>query len=611
MCGIAGIAAKRAIENKSRVKKMTDSLAHRGPDGEGVFAFESCALGHRRLSIVDLSTGDQPMFSADGKLGIVFNGEIYGYKEIKAKEFPNYNFRTTSDTELILALYEKYGEKTPEHLPGIFSFALWDERNQKLFCARDRFGEKPFYYAIGENGEFLFASEIKAIISSGIFSPKLDRAALAQYLQRLYVGPNYTIYKNVSVLPPAHALVFKNERVEVRRYWGFPDVNPNTTFEEALPKFKELFENSVKNQLVADVPVGAFLSGGLDSSTVVAVASKYKKNLKTFSFAFRDSINELPFAREIAKKYSTDHTELFDDGEPLGSLLLKMSEVYDEPFSDSSNIPTYLLSKLASEHAKVVLTGDGGDELLGGYGGYRPLSQMSNGAKGILWRNKLVWLMGRVIAKSNLPQKNYLLHRHLGAEYAHKFNSVLEAHLAQGKVFNSSQLKELGFEEELIPKYKPSWELTKSLDDALRADLETYMPGDILVKTDRASMASGLELRAPFLDVEFASFCISLPHSLKVNRGEEKYILRRAFEQTWTDSIKKRNKQGFGAPITKWLKDDSIAKLRREYLGDRTKKIFKLLPFEAVQKLSARNNYQTWNLLSLALWAESHEFEYE
>lgn len=611
MCGIVGIVVRNAKNQEVSVKSMASSIAHRGPDGEGIHIFENCALGHRRLSIVDLSTGSQPMFSSDGKVGLVFNGEIYGYKEIKEKEFKNYKFRTTSDTELILAMYEKHGEDLASHLPGIFSFALWDENKQSLFCARDRFGEKPFFYATGKSGEFIFASEIKAILSSGLVIPRLRKASVAHYLSKLYVDPRHTIYENIFVLLPAHSLTFKDGNIKTSRYWSFPGIKADVSAEEATPEFRRLFEKAVEKQLVADVPVGAFLSGGLDSSTVVAVASKFKKDLKTFSFAFRDSINELSFAGEIAKKYSTNHTELFDDGESLGDLLLEMSRIYDEPFGDSSNIPTYLISKLASKYTKVVLTGDGGDELLGGYGWYGPLLNMAERGSEAIWRNRLIWFLGKIIAKFNLPNKNYLLHRHLGAEYTSKYGSVLAAHLNQNSVFNTEELRELGLDDTDTQDYKPSWKASGKLDDALQADLETYMPGDILVKTDRASMANGLELRAPFLDMDFASFCISLPYSLKINNGEEKHILRKSFEDSWTDSIKKRSKQGFGAPVGKWLKEESVTKLRNEYLGDPTKKIFKILPFEVVERFSAKDNYKTWALLVLAIWAEKWNFDYD
>jgi len=305
MCGIAGIIKKDSQKYKPQLKKMTDSLSHRGPDAEGFYFFKDCGLGHRRLSIIDLKTGDQPMLSYNGQAGVVFNGEIYGYQEIK-KNLSNYSFQTTSDTEVILALYEKYGENFVKHLPGMFAFALWDDKNKKLICARDRFGEKPLYYALGKNGEFIFASEIKAILASDLIKPKLNKKSLIHYLKRLYVHPYSAIYENIYVLPPAHFLIYQNKKIKINRYWQMPELNYQITFDEAIEKFKKLLFEAVKKQLVTDVPVGAFLSGGLDSSTIVAIASQYKKNLNTFSFGFGEWINELPYALEIARKYKTN-----------------------------------------------------------------------------------------------------------------------------------------------------------------------------------------------------------------------------------------------------------------------------------------------------------------
>lgn len=611
MCGIFGIVSKNA-ERKidlMAVKKMSNCLAHRGPDGEGVHSFGQCVLGHRRLSIVDLSTGDQPMFSAGGKLGIVFNGEIFGYKALRDK-LVDYSFKTVSDTEVILALYERYGEKMMSQLPGQFAFAIWDDRHKRLFCARDRFGEKPFYYAIGNNGEFIFASEMKAILETGLVAPRIRKQSVVHFLQRLYIDPHHTIYENIFTLPPANLLVLEGGRLRLERYWNFPEINEKIALNDAIPEFKRLFYKAVEDQLVADVPVGAFLSGGLDSSTVVAVASEFKKNLKTFSFGFRDSINELPYADAVAKKYGTDHTELWDDGESLGELLLKMGDIYDEPFADSSNIPTYLLSKLAKKYTTVALTGDGGDELLGGYGGYELFVQMKNGKNPKILGNQAIYLLARVLAKFPGFGRN-ILYRSLGARYASEFGSIIKAREEQDKVFSDKDVLGLGLGKITGDGYAPEWRQNDSVDDAMRMDLEMYMPGDILTKTDRAAMANGLELRAPFLDVEFASFCISLPGRLKIHEDSDKYILRKALGGLWPDSIRSRRKQGFGAPVRKWLGDPSIDSLIRRYLGDKNKKVFEILPYGATQKFVDKRNYQTWALLVLAIWAEKWNFKYE
>lgn len=607
MCGIAGIIKEDSQKYKSQLKKMTDLLSHRGPDDEGFYFFNECGLGHRRLSIIDLKTGHQPMLSSNKKSAVVFNGELYGYKEIK-KSFSGYKFRTNSDTEVILALYDKYGDNFLERLPGMFAFALWDNKKKKLIAGRDRFGEKPFYYAFGKNGEFIFASEIKSILASGLIKPVLDLEAVSCYLKHLYIYPTRTIYKNIYILPAAHQLIYKKDKLEIKRYWNLPSVNNDIKIDEAIPVFKKLLNQAVERQLVADVPIGAFLSGGLDSSTIVAIASQYKKNLRTFSFAFRDSINETSYAREIAKKYGTDHIELFDDNEDLGELLLKMQEIYDEPFGDSSNIPTYLISKLARKYTKVVLTGDGGDEIFGGYGWYKPFLYI-NEKNNKFWRSELVCFIAR--AARRLSGENLLFQKVLGARFKKHFSSTVDAHLSgQDIVLGDDDLKNIGLKP-INEKnfYKPSWQENNDLNDIFRCDLENYIVGDILVKTDRASMANGLELRAPFLDIDFASFCISLPYQLKVSKDSDKIILRKAIADLWTPSIRKRSKQGFGAPLDKWLNNKSLIKLKRDYLQNKKRKIFKTISFDAIQPLIVKNNYKTWALLVLSLWLEKHNFD--
>ncbi|MEP7170725.1 MAG: asparagine synthase (glutamine-hydrolyzing), partial [Bacteroidota bacterium] len=314
MCGIAGIVSNNSHSFANHLSRMMDRIKHRGPDGEGVFFYDTCALGHRRLSIVDLATGNQPMLSPSGKRAIIFNGEIYGYKEIKnsLKEYP---FITTSDTEVMLALYDKYGNGFLKYLPGMFAFAIWNDEKKELFCARDRFGEKPFYYATSARNEFVFASEIKAILASGLIQPVLDRSALKHFLKHLYVHPYQTIFKNIFTLPPAHSLLLKDGKIFVEKYWNLPDTNEKINLNEAEERFRNLFSTAVEKQLVADVPVGAFLSGGIDSSSIVGFAGEKKRGIHTFSFGFEEGVNELPFAKIIAEKFQTHHTELEDKHE--------------------------------------------------------------------------------------------------------------------------------------------------------------------------------------------------------------------------------------------------------------------------------------------------------
>ena len=601
MCGIAGIIAPRAEQYREELDRMLDSLGHRGPDDSGSHFFKGCALGHRRLSIVDLVTGRQPMVSAGA--GITFNGEIYGYKEIRAA-LTDYAFTTASDTEVILALYHRYGNEFLSRLPGMFAFAIWDDARRKLFCARDRFGEKPFYYAWGPNGEFLFASEIKALLASRLVSPVLNLEAVSHYIKYLYVHPHQTIYRNIHTLPPAHTLQWRDSKVSIERYWKLPETRNEIALPAAVEQFKELYERSLARQLVADVPVGAFLSGGLDSSTVVAVASRYHPRLKTFSFNFEDSASELPFAREVATRYKTEHIELADKNSDIGELLVTMQKVFDEPFADSSNIPTYLISKLAREHVKVVLTGDGGDELLGGYSfWYQPLLAMQQSQGHSYWLSAALRL-SRLLRKRVNPA---LAYRAQGSKMYRRFGSIAGAHAAQKEYFTDGELGTMG----LPPAYVHStlYDSSHTIDDAMRLDLDGYMPGDILVKIDRSSMAHGLELRAPFLDVNFAEFCISLPWTLKIKNGEDKLILRKAYEDAWPLSVRNRGKQGFGAPVGKWLKRDSVRMLKKQYLDDPNLKIYALLPYKDTKYFVRGNDYRTWILLVLSLWMEMHEYQ--
>ena len=603
MCGIAGIANYKNGFEKQEISSMINAIRHRGPDEMGFHFFSSCALGHTRLSIVDLSSGQQPMLSLDGTKGLVFNGEIYGYKPIREKL--SYPFRTKSDTEVLIALYEKYGENMLEHLPGMFAFALWNDEKKRLFCARDRFGEKPFFYAIGKNGEFLFASEIKAIIASGLIEPIISKKALKHYLQFLYIDPKNTAFTNIFSLPPAHSLSFADGKIEVKRYWSLPD-GREISLESAKEQFVDLFEKAVSSQLIADVPVGAFLSGGLDSSTIVAAACKITKNINTFSFAFRDSFNELPFARQVSKKYQTKHTELYDDQEDLADLMLKMAEIYDEPFADSSCIPTYLISREAAKHIKVVLTGDGGDELLGGYPAYKSIVAMQDSSNNIALR--FFYNFAAKSARLFTLSRNNLDVRAAGFNLKSKFSKTADAYMHLRSYFKPEDLIKFDFLTN-----DAAIELTESgtVEDALRYDILQYMPGDILVKTDRASMAHGLELRAPFLDVDLASFCISLPYQLKLDKNRDKIILREIFEIEWPSSLMNRPKKGFGAPVEKWLTQPRMLELLESFLRDTDRRIFSIIQPQDLSPYFFNKDYKTWILLVLSIWLEKNPYRIE
>jgi len=541
----------------------------------------------------------KPMFSPDGSKAVLLDGRIYGFQEICRNL--DYPFRTQSEVEVILALYVKYNKDMLKHLPGMFAFALWDDRNKTLFCARDRFGEKPFFYAKLNDGSFIFSSEIKTILASGKITPKLNKTSLSHYLQHLYVPPNQTIYENIHCLPPAHAITFINGKPFVWRYWDLPEPVETWTLSNAVERFRELLANAVQNQLTADVEVGAFLSGGLDSSTIVYEAAKQKSNLKTVAFGFSCGLDERSYARSVATLYSTNHMEFNETELDIPALLKQMVTVYDEPFADSSNIPTYLLAQKAAEYVKVILTGDGGDELLAGYEGwYQPLlrRQREHSKKR---RNRFIYA-----ALCACSRVNPVASARLNTAIAHYrdnlyFPGVAGAHHSNG-FFPSEELTacDLPVVSQLLPL-----NLSNTVDDALRMDILTYMPGDILVKTDRAARANGLELRAPFLDVNLASFLISLPLSLKMSETESKILLRAAYADKWPVEIRRRSKQGFGAPVAAWLQQSVMRELCNDAFCTK-RRIHNFFPRDFINKYACSGNYQTWILLVLSLWLEEY-----
>ncbi|SDL86117.1 asparagine synthase (glutamine-hydrolyzing) [Chryseobacterium taihuense] len=596
MCGIAGIISPNATKYNAEIQQMTDAIAYRGPDSAHHELFENAALGHRRLSIIDLSeTGKQPMLSNTGNECIVLNGEIYGYIEIK-ELYSDYPYRGSSDTEIILAMYQKKEERLIYELPGMFAFAIWDERKQQLFCARDRFGEKPFYYAIGNNNEFIFASEIKSIIASGLIQPEIDQQQIAYYLKNGYIHPHKTIYRNIFNLKPAHTLTLKEGKISVKPYWKIPTQNSLLSLDDSIEKFKYLLDNAIKKQLVADVPVGSFLSGGLDSSTIVAVASQYKKKIRTLVYGYENGdLNEMPYAKAIADKYQTDHHILFDKKQKISQTLCEVYSYMDEPLMDSSLLPTHLIFKEASKNLKVVLSGDVGDELFGGYTFYKYNIDLSQ--KGYY---------------SNYLSKMFLFankFKNIGSERQHRaqYNDIIDFH--QNKVrnyFSYSEIKELGIDEQ-IPEQDFSFQPSKiDFNDLMRIDLEKYVPGNMLLKGDRTSMYNSVEVRIPFLDIDFAEFCIQLPWQYKVNKNEDKIILRKAYASAWTEEIINRGKNGFAASVTEWFKEKELQELSNSLLKNPESYIFKYLHFTEVQK-KLNFTLQHWSIVILAIWFENNK----
>ncbi|CAA7194367.1 asparagine synthase (glutamine-hydrolyzing) [Chryseobacterium potabilaquae] len=595
MCGIAGIITPNAKNYQNEIQKMTNAIAHRGPDSAHHEFYENAALGHRRLSIIDLSeNGKQPMFSNTQNECIVLNGEIYGYLDIK-KQYPEYPYRGGSDTEVILAMYQRKQENLIHDLPGMFSFAIWDEEKKQLFCARDRFGEKPFYYAIGPHNEFIFASEIKAILASGLIQPTVDQKALSHYLQYGYVSSYQSIYSNIYILPPAHQLIWRNNKLSISRYYSLPTKDRNLSLSDAKEEFFYLLKNAVKKQLIADVEVGSFLSGGLDSSTIVALVNEFLPQQTTISFGYDHKDNELKYAKEIAEKYKTNHIEVHEKKEDLATSLLKVSKFLDEPFENTSYIPHYEICKNARKNLTVVLSGDVGDELFGGYHYYTVENKMRNhfSYKSIIAKFGLK-LYQKFRTSSYLSQKNI------------EYSSILDFHLNSVKnAFNKDERRLLGISAEYSQEYSftPN---PDSLNDIMRVDLENYVPSDMMVKSDRMAMANSLEVRTPFLDLDFAEFCIQLPEQLKLDHNNDKIILREAMGAYWTETIRNRHKQGFGMGLESWFEEENLINLSNDLLKNRDQKVFKYIDFDRAQKF-LNKDHKHWNLLQLALWAHNNE----
>lgn len=606
MCGISGIVKTNILNDdfyKTSLKNMTDSIIHRGPDDEGHEYFQNCFLGFRRLAIVDLSKdGHQPMYSDTKNECIVFNGEIYGYRDVK-KEMKEYPFKSNTDTEVIVSLYQKYGSETPKHLNGMFSMAIWNEEKQELFCARDRFGEKPFYYAIGKNGEFIFASEIKAILATGLVDNELNDEAIFHFLRHMYVDSQQSIYKNIKVLQPAHQLLYKDGEIKISQYWNFPKEELQISEEDAIIKFKSLVEESVEKQLIADVKVGAFLSGGLDSGTLVALSSEYHSNLTTLGFEYQGEWNEMPEARSISKKYNTNHLEVSLKDDEIPKLLTEVLKKLDEPLADTAILATYTICKEAAKNMTVVITGNAGDELFGGYKWYQKEKEILDKGKASKMLLPLYKVGSTVSEKVGFTKGQYYF---LDKIFRAKFPNIVSYQTE--KVHNNFTKEETKLLLKSDSDYQHYYHFPMdkiNLNTAMKMDLTNIIPGDYMVKDDRIAMMHSIELRTPFLDKDLVEFCSALPAKYKVDALQTKIILRKAFGTLLTDNILNKRKQGFGAPVEKWLKIPAMEELSSKILKNPASKIFSKLDFLQVQK-NLNYNYKHWSLLVLGIWMEEH-----
>ena len=568
MCGIAGFAdgtfSGRSGQTPQRldaefnlVHRMCDVIRHRGPDDEGIHVEPGLGLGMRRLSIIDLAGGRQPIHNEAQTIWVVFNGEIYNYRELRGQlESLGHRFYTSSDTETIVHAYEEWGEGAFARLRGMFGIALWDEPARTLLLARDRAGQKPVHYT-ERGGRLYFGSEIKSLLAAGAVDPALNLAALDHYLAFLYTPRDASIFQGVSKLPPGHFLRWRDGRAQISQYW---QVDARETFAgseaEACEALREVLQDAVGSHLVSDVPLGAFLSGGVDSSAVVGMMARASSRpVQTFSIGFDDpAFDELEHARTVATHFGTDHHEFVVRPDGL-SILDQLIGHFDEPFADSSAIPTWYVSEIARRHVTVVLSGDGGDELFGGYDRYLPHPRVAQfdrlAVPGLRAAAALAWPMLPHGAKG----KNFL--RHVAKDAAGRYldsiamfqpdeRAALYAPGVRAAVSADS--------EATLARHFPRFDGLPHDSRMMRFDFETYLPEDVLTKVDRMSMAHSIETRVPLLDNRVIDFAATLPARFKIRDGRRKHILKEALRPMLPAGILDRKKQGFGIPLGTWFR---------------------------------------------------------
>lgn len=619
MCGICGMVGPDPVDREV-LARMAGVLRHRGPDDRGFYVAEhedgvAVGLGFRRLSIIDLDTGNQPISNEDGSVQLIFNGEVYNFRELRRHlEARGHRFATNADTEVIVHLYEDEGARCVERLNGMFAFALWDETRRELVLARDRFGKKPLYYAeLGSS--LLFASELKSLLEHPRCPRDLDFESLSRYLALEYVPTPRSIFEGVKKLPGAHALRWRNGRSSVEPYWdlSFGREGEAKADEEYVEEFLGLFERAVERRLISDVPLGAFLSGGIDSSSVVAmmVRAMPPESVKTFAIGFHDrSFDESKHARRVAAHFGTDHHEHVFTPKVMLELLPTLTDLLDEPFADASILPTYLLSRFTRESVTVSLGGDGGDELLAGYPTFSadriarlyPLPR-------VLHEHVVVPLADRLPTRTSNFSFDFKLKRFLRGA---RSPADLRHPTWLGSFTPEEQNALLGrtpgnvFEE--ARRAFADAATSDELDRLIYVYAKTYLQDDILVKVDRASMACSLEVRAPFLDVDLVEFLGRVPPRLKLRRFDTKHLLKRAMIDVLPPGIARRRKKGFGVPVAEWFKRELRGPLQDE-LSTRRLQAQGIFDPAEVQRLvsehlNGRRDHRKplWTLFMFQLW---------
>ena len=640
MCGIVGFhSAKQYLSLKDSLPEATRQLAKRGPDDFGLYFDDDhgVGLGHRRLSIIDLSpAGHQPMVSDDGKCIIAFNGEVYNFTEIKkVLEGFGYRFRSSSDTEVVLKAYIHWGIDCLDQFIGMFAFAIWDKPNKRLFIARDRMGIKPLYYCYSDQN-LLFGSELKALISLSGFKREIDPEAFRLFLHFQYVPGPRTIFEDTFKLEPGHYLIYNGKDLVIKRWWELPGNCRNRansspmTGADALLELDDLLTQAVSDRLISDVPLGALLSGGVDSSIVVAMMQKVNRSpIRTFSIGFEEeAYNEAPWAKKIAKHLGTDHTELTVTPQDALNVIPQLPEIYDEPFADSSAIPTYLVSCLTRNQVTVALSGDGGDEQFAGYVRYWMTQTMADWMKRFpeKIRNLLKQNLGRISASKLIPAyaflRKYLPQRLQVENFPDKWQKLInqlgetelsELYRMTVCIWSKNDIYRLTGDSIPTSKYETLFSETEhlnALQRVMRVDQHTYLPDAMLTKVDRASMAASLEIRVPLLDHRIIAFTSRLPDSFKYRDGKGKYLLKELLCNYVPRNLVERPKMGFGVPVAQWFRT-KLKGLLNDYLShERLKREGWVDPYYVTQlvieHMDGTNNHQhrLWALLMWEMWRE-------
>ncbi|MCS7180815.1 MAG: asparagine synthase (glutamine-hydrolyzing) [bacterium] len=626
MCAILGMIKIKKV-SKEELKRIADVMNYRGPDEEGYFIEENIGLGHKRLSIIDLQTGKQPLFNEDGNLVLVCNGEIYNFIELKKKlEEKGHVFKTKSDSEVILHLYEDKKEKCLDDLRGMFAFGIWDRKNKTLFLARDRIGKKPLVYAI-KNGNFYFSSELKGLLEVPEIEKEIDYFALDDFFTYQAIPSPKTIFKDIRKLPPGHYLLWKNGDIKIERYWEI-DFTKKIYFKDENEYKEVLWEKlkeATKIRLISDVPLGAFLSGGIDSSTVVGIMSELvNQPVKTFSVGFDiESFNELKYAKIVAKKFNTEHYEFIVKPDII-EILPKLVWYYNEPFGDSSMIPTYYVAQQTSKYVKVALNGDGGDENFAGYPRYYQTKILEK----LYMISKKTGLLNKKTKKlfEKLYQKRpyFFPIRVLKWLQEADNNGFCYAYSRRLTSFSPEWKNKLYSKEfKNILKSYDSFKITENLwekagnidllEKMMFCDFNLYLPEVLLVKMDIACMANSIEGRSPFLDIKFIELIASFPPNLKLNGQKTKYILKEKLNGFLPDEILKRKKMGFGVPLRKWFQNELKGYLKELILSDNFRKVG-LLEYKTVENIfkehidgKVDHSSRLFLLLTFELWRKVYK----